>query len=99
MLPPLGPSDKLPPPCTTPQVITAALWQIDAVLVPNASPAPAANDFSSLAAALGNTRNISTFVVALQASGLQSALLRLRGTVFVPTDKVRSGTSTCITSF
>jgi hypothetical protein len=66
----LGPSDKLPPPCTTPQVITAALWQIDAVLVPNAidavlvpnaSPATA-NDFSSLAAALGNTRNISTLV-------------------------------------
>jgi uncharacterized surface protein with fasciclin (FAS1) repeats len=64
------------------------VYQIDAVLVPTIAPSPptAKPSFSSLAAALSQSRNISTFITALSASGLQSTLMTFKGTIFVPTD-------------
>jgi hypothetical protein len=55
-------------------------------------PPPARPAFTSIQAALGNTRNITTFVTALYASGLQTTLLQYKGTVFIPTDTAFTAT-------
>ena len=54
--------------------------------LPTPSPAPIKANYSTISTALGNTRNITTFVAAVQASGLAGTLLAYKGTIFVPSD-------------
>ncbi len=86
--PPIHPPNHPTPPFPPPQTVVAAVYQVDAVLVPNLPPSPpaATPSFSSISAALGNSKNISTFITALSASGLSSTLMAFKGTIFIPTD-------------
>lgn len=78
------------------QSVTAAVWQLDAVLVPTIlrppPPPPAPKLISALAS---GTSNFSSALRAAPQVFSTISATSFRGTVLVPTDQVRGGLLDC----
>ena len=80
------------------QLIMAAVWQVDGVILPTMAPAPrpspgpSTTTLKTLAELVSMPPSDSTtFAMALQASGLVSSITSsgFRGTLLLPTNQVR----------